>query len=96
MGRRTVKAVLVVTLVLALLALVACTAGVSTAEQQKQKCFANQTLITTAMHLFIADSGVVPPIQTVVEKLNASCPASGTYSYDEKTGVVSCSVHGHP
>ena len=29
-------------------------------------------------------------------QIKTSCPDGGTYSFDEKTDTVSCSVHGHP
>lgn len=65
------------------------------AAQQKQLCFANERQIKTAIDLVHADSGLYPDIGTVVTKLQLKCPAGGTYSFDQNTDTVSCSVHGH-
>ncbi len=64
--------------------------------QQKQECFDNQSKIKMAIGLVHADSGIYPDVASVVKELDVKCPAGGTYSFDEKTDTVSCSVHGHP
>ena len=66
------------------------------AAEQKTRCFQNEKLIKTAMDLFYADSQMYPPLSQVVSKLDKKCPSGGTYAFDEKTDVVSCSIHGHP
>ena len=78
-----------------ILALAGCSRG-SNAAEQKAKCFANEALIGTEMKLFKADSGLDAPLQTVLDKTHVVCPSGGKYSYDPTTGVVNCSVHGHP
>jgi ABC-type glycerol-3-phosphate transport system substrate-binding protein len=85
---------LIVALVMAL-ALTGCSSG-SDAAAAKTKCYANETLIAQEMKLFYEDSGTYPPITTVVDKMQLSCPSGGTYSFDATTGVVTCSIHGHP
>jgi hypothetical protein len=78
-----------------LLGVVACGPKAPTAAEQKAECFSNITFITTEMNLFHADSGMYPPIATVVEKSHKVCPSGGVYSFDEATDIVSCSIHGH-
>lgn len=85
----------VVVLLVALAALAGC-AQQSKAAADKERCFANEALIGAEMKLFAADSGIQAPIQDVVAKLHAECPSGGTYSYDATSGVVTCSIHGHP
>jgi hypothetical protein len=82
-------------LLVLVLTLVAC-AQTSVVDEKKAACFANETLIKTEMQLFKADSGLDAPLQDVIDKLHVKCPSGGTYSYDATTGVVTCSVHGHP
>ena len=48
------------------------------------------------MKLFTADSGLEAPFSTVVAKTQSVCPSGGRYSWDAATGVVTCSIHGHP
>lgn len=89
----------VITLLLAMafalaLALVGC-AQASPAEEQKAKCFANETLVGAEMKLLKADSGMDAPFQIVLDKTHVACPSGGTYSYDATSGVVTCSIHGH-
>jgi hypothetical protein len=92
--RRT--AIIAIVLV-AVLALAGCAAQAPTGAEQKAKCFANEALLQTEMKLFNADTGGMdPPFQSVVDKTKAVCPGGGTYSYDPATGLVTCSVHGHP
>jgi ABC-type glycerol-3-phosphate transport system substrate-binding protein len=93
--RRTRVVLLAIVLVVALAALAGC-AGQSKAAADKERCFANEALIGAEMKLFTADAGIQAPIQDVVTKLHAECPSGGTYSYDATTGVVTCSIHGHP
>jgi len=76
------------------LALAGC-AQVSPAEEQKAKCFANETLVGAEMKLLKADSGMDAPFQIVLDKTHVVCPSGGTYSYDTTSGVVTCSIHGH-
>ncbi len=90
---KRIAAILVLTMALGV---AACAPAAPSAAELKAQCFQNQTLIAAEMNLFNADSGMYPPITTVVEKMNLKCPSGGTYSFDEKTLVVSCSVHGHP
>lgn len=85
---------IVVALLIVVLTLAGC-AGISAADQ-KAKCFANISIMQTEMKLFNADSGLNAPFATVVEKTGSVCPSGGKYSYDAATGVVSCSIHGHP
>jgi hypothetical protein len=91
MGRGIVIAVALV----AVLALAGCAQG-PTAAEQKAKCFANESMVETAMSLFKADSGMDAPLQDVLDKTHAVCPSGGKYSYDPATGKVTCSIHGHP
>jgi hypothetical protein len=58
-------------------------------------CAENQVHIKQMMDLFYADAQEYPPIATVVDKLHVTCPDGGTYTFDEQTDAVSCSVHGH-
>ena len=75
----------------------ACTPSkVDVTAEQKTQCYQNERLIKTAMDLFFADSQMYPPLEQVVTKLDAKCPSGGTYTFNEKTDVVDCSVHGHP
>jgi hypothetical protein len=76
--------------------LVAGCAGPSAAAAQKAQCFANESLIQSYMKLFNEDSGIYPPLQDVIDKLHVKCPSGGTYSFDATTGIVTCSIHGHP
>jgi len=78
------------------LAPVGCSGG-PTAAELKAKCFANESELRTMMNLFIADTGgVAAPFDSVVAKTGVKCPSGGKYSWDAATGVVTCSVHGHP
>jgi hypothetical protein len=87
---------------LALVVALVCLVGLSACSSApnpaalKDKCFSNEALIGAEMKLFYADSGTYPPITTVVEKMHLACPSGGVYSYDATSGVVTCSVHGHP
>ena len=92
MGRNAI----IVVMLVAVLALGACAAQGPTAAEQKAKCFANEALVQTEMKLFTADTGMDAPFASVLSKTHAICPSGGTYSYDPATGIVSCSVHGHP
>jgi len=74
----------------------ACAPPSPTPAEQKAACFTNEKLAGAEMKLFYEDAGIYPPIATVVEKLHVKCPSGGTYSFDEATGIVSCSVHRHP
>jgi len=78
------------------LGVAACAPAAPSAADQKAQCFTNQMLIRTEMDVFHADSGVYPPIATVVDKMHLKCPSGGTYAFDETSATVSCSVHGHP
>ena len=89
----TILAVLA-TAAMLLVALSGCS-GASAAAEQKQQCFANESLIQSYMKLFDEDSGMYPPLKDVIDKLHVTCPSGGTYSFDPKTGIVTCSVHGH-
>jgi hypothetical protein len=95
MARRGVTVVALVALLVATLLVAGC-AGPSAAAVQKAQCFANESLIQSYMKLFNEDSGIYPPLQDVIDKLHVKCPSGGTYSFDATTGVVTCSVHGHP
>lgn len=91
----TARTVLVATIVLSVaIALAGCAQAGSNAAATKDECFRNMALIQTEMNLFHADSGIYPPLADVVKQLGSKCPSGGTYSFDEKTGVVSCSIHG--
>jgi ABC-type glycerol-3-phosphate transport system substrate-binding protein len=94
MRRLSLGLALIATLAVALM-LTGCSSGTSTASTKTQ-CYANEALIAQEMKLFYEDSGTYPPIATVVQKMSLSCPSGGTYSFDATTGVVTCSVHGHP
>lgn len=90
------KKILVVALLLAVLALAGCAqqaenmgAGLKTA------CFATQAVIKQSMELDRAQTGAYPPLSTVVAKTGAKCSGGGVYSFDQASGQVSCSVHGH-
>jgi hypothetical protein len=78
------------------LAAAACAPAAPSATVLKEQCYANEALIGAEMKLFYADAGMYPPIATVVEKTGRACPSSGTYGFDETSGIVSCSIHGHP
>ncbi len=95
MARRGMTVVALVALLVATLLIAGC-AGPSAAAVQKAQCFANESLIQSYMKLFNEDSGIYPPLQDVIDKLHVKCPSGGTYSFDATTGVVTCSVHGHP
>jgi hypothetical protein len=83
-------------LIVVLGGLAGCAPAKPSAADLKTQCYANEALIGAEMKIFYADAGIYPPIATVVEKLQRACPSGGVYTFDEKTGVVSCSVHGHP
>jgi hypothetical protein len=91
-----VKRIAVILVLLVGLGMAACAPAAPSAADLKAKCFSNETLIAAEMKLFYADAGIYPPIATVVEKTHLTCPSGGTYSFDEKTGIVTCSIHGHP
>jgi hypothetical protein len=74
----------------------ACAPARPSVADTRAQCFANETVIGAEMRLFYADAGIYPPVADVVQKLNRACPSGGTYSFDATTGVVTCSVHGHP
>jgi hypothetical protein len=96
-GKRLAALVLIATLALAALTAVACAPSkAAIAAAHKDECFANEAKIKTAMNLVNADTGFYPKISDAVRELHVSCPDGGTYSFDEKTDTVSCSVHGHP
>jgi hypothetical protein len=90
---RRIAAILVLTLALGV---AACAPSTPSAADLKAQCYNNETLIGAEMQLFYADSGIYPPIATVVEKMGRPCPSGGVYSFDETSSVVSCSIHGHP
>jgi hypothetical protein len=48
------------------------------------------------MKLFYADSSTYPPLEIVLAKLQATCPAGGTYTFSETTEKTACSIHGSP
>jgi len=87
-----------VILLCAVLGLVSCGPKAPSAAQvaadQKAQCFKTQGLVQQAMKLFYADSGTWPPIEIVLAKLQATCPAEGKYSFSETTEKVTCTVHG--
>jgi hypothetical protein len=91
-----VRRIAAILMLLAALGVAACTPAAPSAADVKAQCYANETLIGVEMKLFYADSGVYPPIATVVEKTRRACPSGGVYSFEETAGVVTCSVHGHP
>ena len=62
----------------------------------KAKCFVNEARVQAVMKLFLGDTGMDAPFDSVLAKTDAVCPSGGKYSWDPKTSVVSCSVHGHP
>jgi hypothetical protein len=67
------------------------------ASDDKAACFQNIVLLRTEMRLFNGDTGGMDaPFPSVVAKLHVVCPSGGKYSYDSATGVVTCSIHGHP
>jgi hypothetical protein len=99
MNERIRARIVLVFAVIAALAFVAVLSGCggqSTADANKEKCFANIALIQAEMKLFKEDSGIDAPLADVVSKLHVACPSGGTYSYDATSGVVTCSIHGHP
>jgi hypothetical protein len=71
-----------------------CSPAKPDAAAQKAQCFQNMQLVGMEMKLFLADTGEYPPLSTVLQKMGRRCPSGGTYSFDEKTGVLSCSIHG--
>lgn len=89
---KRIAAILILTIGLGV---AACAPATPSAEDLKQQCWANETLIGVEMKLFHADSGIYPPITTVVEKLKRPCPSGGVYGFDEAAEVISCSIHGH-
>jgi hypothetical protein len=95
MRRTSIIVIVLVVLVVAAMAVAGC-AGPSLAAEQKAQCFANESLIQSYMKLFDEDSGMYPPLQDVIDKLHVKCPSGGTYSFDATTGIVTCSIHGHP
>jgi hypothetical protein len=90
---KRIAAILILTIGLGV---AACAPVTPSAADRKAQCFTNQALIRAEMDVFQADSGIYPPIATVVEKMHLKCPSGGTYSFDETSATVSCSVHGHP
>jgi hypothetical protein len=90
------KRIAVVLVLMVALGMCACAPAAPSAADLKAQCYANEALIGAEMELFYADSGMYPPIATVVEKTGRACPSGGAYSFDETSGVVTCSVHGHP
>jgi hypothetical protein len=66
------------------------------AAEQKAQCFQNQGVVLQTMKLFYADTGTYPPIDDVLSKIKASCPAGGKYTFSETTEKVTCSIHGSP
>ena len=95
-ARRTAIGVVVVLGLLAVLALGGCAASKPSVAETRDQCFSNETVIRAEMSLFKADSGLDAPLSDVLDKTHLVCPSGGTYSYDATTGVVTCSVHGHP
>lgn len=86
---------LVAAIVLSLaIGLAGCVAPKSNASATKDQCFQNMAFLQTEMNLVHADSGIYPQFADVVRKIGSKCPSGGAYSFDEKTGVVSCSIHG--
>ena len=91
----TTRTVLIVAIVLAVaIVLSGCAPAAPSAAATKDACFRNMALIHTEIDLFHADSGVYPPLADVVKQLGSKCPSGGAYAFDEKTDVVSCSIHG--
>ncbi len=88
-------AILVLVLTLGL-GVAACAPAGPSATELKAQCFSNEQLIGASMKLFYADAGIYPPLSTVTDKLHLKCPSGGAYTFDAATGVVTCSVHGHP
>ena len=77
--------------------LIGCGPGkAAVAAQQREQCFANERNIAMAIGAIHADSGLYPDVQDTANKLGAKCPAGGTYTFDQASGVISCSIHGHP
>jgi hypothetical protein len=74
----------------------ACAPSKPSVADTRAACFANEALIRDEMKLFYDDANIYPPISDVVDKMGLKCPSGGTYSFDATTGVVTCSVHGHP
>ena len=95
MSRRVARLLVLLALLAIAAGVLGCSASTSDlASQQKNTCFANQRRILLAINMVNADTGVYPDVKNAVKELNVSCPAGGTYSFDPKTDVVSCSVHG--
>ena len=94
------KRLVLVILLCAVLGLVGCGPKVSAADklaaEQRAQCFQNQGVVLQTMKLFYADSGTYPPMDIVLSKIKASCPAGGKYTFSETTEKVSCSIHGSP
>ncbi len=90
---KRIAAILILTIGLGV---AACAPATPSAADLRAQCFQNQALIRAEMDVFHADSGIYPPIATVVQKMGLKCPSGGTYLFDEASATVSCSVHGHP
>jgi len=91
----TKRTVLVGVLIVSLaIVLAGCAAAKPDAAATKDTCFQNMAFLQTEMNLVHADSGIYPKFADVVKTIGRTCPSGGTYSFDEKTGVVSCSIHG--
>jgi competence protein ComGC len=65
----------------------------------QKACFANQRTVSGASQAYMADKGALP--KTLNDLVDAGliesepvCPSHGTYTWDEMTGEITCSVHG--
>jgi hypothetical protein len=97
---RTVKRLALIIVLIGVLGLAACgpkaPSANALAARQKAACFATQGRIEQTMKLFYADSSTYPPLEIVLAKLQATCPAGGTYTFSETTEKTACSIHGSP
>jgi competence protein ComGC len=66
---------------------------------QQRVCFANQRTVSGASQAYMADNGALP--KTLKALIDAGliesepvCPNGGTYTWDEMTGEITCSIHG--
>jgi hypothetical protein len=71
-----------------------CSPSISAADGASAQCRANRAAIKQMFDLFYEDSGEYPPMDIVLQKMDRRCPSGGTYTFDEGTDKVTCSVHG--
>lgn len=58
-------------------------------------CGTNRTVIANQLSMGQSTSeGAAPDVAAIVAEAKVVCPSGGTYSLDQATGKVACSVHG--